>query len=55
MNESTGRLVCDFCHKTIEKGRTATQIRDGKAQGMYHGRMCYEAALRHYEELEGGL
>lgn len=55
VNESTGRMVCDFCHMVIDKGRTATQIREGKAQGLYHGRRCYEAALAHYEELEGNL
>ena len=43
---------CDFCHKPIEKGKPIYQIVEGKAQGKYHGRRCYEAALTNYEETQ---
>ena len=45
-------LRCDFCHKQIPKDKTAYQVNDGKAQGIFHGRRCYEGAYKHYEELE---
>ena len=45
-------LRCDFCHKQILKGKVAYQVKDGKAQGIYHGRQCYMAALKKYKELE---
>lgn len=49
----TSNLRCDFDHKIIPQGKYATQIRGDesvKAQGIYHGRLCYEAALKDYEE-----
>lgn len=45
-------LRCDYCHKLIPKGKHAHQITEGKAQGIYHGRQCYEAALAEYENLQ---
>lgn len=48
-------LRCDFDNKVIPIGKYATIVRGEqtlKAQGTYHGRPCYEAALRHYKELE---
>ena len=48
-------LRCDFDNGIIPIGKFATQIvgdpQTVKAQGVYHGRLCYESALRHYEEL----
>jgi len=48
-------LRCDFDRGLIPVGKYATQIvgdpQTTKAQGIYHGRLCYEAALKHYEEL----
>jgi len=49
---NSGKIRCDFCHKPIEYGKTATQIKEGDAQGIYHGRRCYEAAIKHYEQLK---
>lgn len=47
-------LRCDYDHLTIEKGKYATQVvgdeQTIKAQGIYHGRFCYEAALADYNE-----
>jgi hypothetical protein len=48
----TTNLRCDFDHSIIPVGRVGYQITQGKAQGMYHGKLCYEAALKKYEELE---
>lgn len=45
-------LRCDFCHKQIPKTKVAYQIKEGKAQGIFHGRHCYEAALKKYKDLE---
>lgn len=39
----------------IEKGKTYYIVNSGKAQGKYHSRHCYEAALAHYEYLEKEL
>lgn len=50
-------LRCDFCHHVIEKEKYATQVvgdETVKAQGIFHGRECYEAALNEYEKLEKG-
>ena len=48
----TTNLRCDFDHGIIPKGKHATQVigdpETVKAQGMYHGRQCYEAALADY-------
>ncbi len=50
----TANIRCDFCHRTIEKGKYASQVVGDpdvvKAQGTYHGRECYEAALADYNE-----
>ena len=47
-------LRCDFDHRVIEKGKYATQVIGDpgtvKAQGIYHGRLCYESALADYTE-----
>lgn len=53
VNQKTGRLRCDYCHRPIEQGKTAIQIREGKAQGLYHGRQCYQHALEVYKAQEG--
>jgi hypothetical protein len=53
-------LRCDWDHQIIHQGKYATQIvgdpTEVKAQGLYHGRLCYEAALDDYtkkkEELD---
>ena len=53
-------LLCDWRaeghNPIIRKGKHATQVvgEGVKAQGLYHSRACYEAALQHYEELERG-
>lgn len=47
-------LRCDFDHLIIDKGKFATQVAGDpetvKAQGIYHGRQCYEAALQDYTQ-----
>ena len=47
-------LRCDFDHMPIEKGKYATQVvgdpEEVKAQGIYHGRICYEGALADYNQ-----
>lgn len=47
-------IRCDFCHNQIPRGKYATQVigdpEEVKAQGLYHGRLCYEAALADYNE-----
>ncbi len=47
-------LRCDFDHGIIPVGRFATQVvgnpEEVKAQGIYHGRLCYESALEDYEK-----
>lgn len=49
-------LRCDFDHGIIPIGKYATQIvgdpETVKAQGLYHGRLCYESALAHYQQLQ---
>lgn len=46
-------IRCDYCHRQIEKGKFATQVsgdpEEVKAQGTFHGRLCYEGALADYE------
>lgn len=42
-------------NRIIPKGKYLTQIIGGddiKAQGQYHGKQCYDAALEHYKTLE---
>jgi len=46
---------CDFCNKIIPVGKVSYEIRSGDAQGTYHGRQCYEAALKKYRELQNKL
>ena len=41
---------CDYCHRPIEVGKHATQVTQGQALGLYHGRLCYESALADYME-----
>lgn len=57
-------IRCDYDHRPIEKGRYATQVigdENIKAQGIFHGRLCYEAALADYNQKlkevnrEGGI
>ena len=45
-------IRCDYCHKAIPVGKFATQVNNGKAQGVFHGPRCYQAARQHYEDLE---
>lgn len=60
-NEILGRSIkmqaaqrCDFCGRAIEQGKYGTMVtgdpKEVKAQGLFHGRMCYELALYDYEE-----
>lgn len=51
--ETNGR--CDFCHGIIPVGRYGSEVRgEGvKAQGLYHGKECYDAAREHYEQMQG--
>ena len=48
---------CDFDHQTIEKGSSAWQVIGDEtilAQGLYHGRGCYDNALADYlKKLKG--
>lgn len=48
----TTQLRCDFDHQIIGIGKFATQVTEGEAQGIYHGRNCYEAALGYYRKLK---
>ena len=45
---------CDWDHLVIEKGKYLTQVVGDpdtvKAQGVYHGKNCYESALADYEQ-----
>lgn len=47
-------LRCDFDHLVIERGKYATQVAGDpevvKAQGIYHGKQCYDAALSDYQQ-----
>lgn len=45
-------LRCDFDNHIIPIGKIGYQINTGKARGMYHGKLCYQSALKHYEELQ---
>lgn len=45
-------IRCDFDNKVIPKGKVAYEIKMGEAQGTYHGRFCYEAALKKYKDLK---
>lgn len=52
----THKRLCHFDGpghtKIIMPGKVAYQVREGKAQGIFHGPACYTAAKRRYEELE---
>lgn len=52
-------LRCDYDHLVIAKGKYATQVvgdpETVKAQGIYHGRNCYQAALATYNEKKDEL
>ena len=45
---------CDYDHLIIPKGKFATQVvgdpGEVKAQGLYHGRLCYQSALADYND-----
>lgn len=43
---------CDFCHRVIAHNKVSYQVREGNAQGVYHGPRCYRAALDKYNELK---
>ena len=45
-------LRCDYDNGIIPIGKFATQVKDGKAQGIFHGRLCHDAALAVREKLE---
>jgi len=52
-------LICDLelegHNKIIPKGKVAVQVTGDEtiiAQGLYHSRMCYEAAREHYLKLK---
>lgn len=56
-------IICDWdehdpFHRKIEKGKPIFQIRGDetiKAQGNYHSKQCYDAALAKYKELKEEL
>lgn len=55
----TTSLLCDLevegHNRLIPKGKFATQVigdETVRAQGIYHGRHCYDAALAHMEQIE---
>lgn len=52
-------IRCDYDHRPIEKGKYATQVvgdpETVKAQGIYHGRLCYESALADYTKKKDEL
>ena len=45
---------CDYCHRPIEVGKFGTQVtgdpKEVQAQGLFHGRLCYEGALADYQQ-----
>lgn len=47
-------IRCDWDHLIIPKGKYATQVvgdpETVKAQGIYHGKNCYESALTDYQQ-----
>ena len=43
---------CNFCNRIIPKEKVAYQVREGEAQGVYHGPRCYQGALKHYREMK---
>lgn len=46
-------LRCDFDNGIIPIGKYATIVTNAtKANGKYHGRICFEQAFAHVEELE---
>ena len=50
--KAESNMRCDFDHQIIEKGRFGWYIKEGKAQGLYHGPGCYEEALKTYEQVQ---
>lgn len=63
MSQVMGRMkveqfkrICDFDgpghNKIIMPGKPSYQIREGEAQGVYHGPRCYHAALTKYQSLK---
>lgn len=55
--------ICDWeghddFHRKIEKGKYAIQVIGDetiKAQGIFHGKGCYDAALENYKKLKGEI
>ena len=45
-------LRCDFCNRIIPKNKVAYMIKQGDAQGTYHGPQCYRAALNAYRKIQ---
>ena len=50
--KSKANLRCDFCHKIIPSNKVAYQVNEGEATGIYHGRICFGEAYKHYQELK---
>lgn len=51
-------MRCDWCHRQIPAGANCYIImgdNNVKAQGRYHGVMCYRSALADYEKKEKEL
>jgi len=50
------KRLCDLQapghNRIIQPGKAAVRITSGDAQGLYHGRRCYEIALKQYRELK---
>ena len=45
-------LRCHWDNKMIASEKPAYQVQGVKASGIYHGKQCYESALKHYEQVE---
>ena len=45
-------LRCDFCHKQISHNKVATQVTEGNCQGIFHGPICFQAAVENRKKLE---
>ena len=55
ITEQTGNIRCHFDNGIIPMGSFATHVTGDqtvKGQGIFHSRICYERALKKYEELQ---
>lgn len=53
------KQVCDYDgaghNRIIQPKKGAWIVREGKAQGLYHGPHCYRLALNNYEQIQKEL